>query len=240
MPPPILMAGGPSKGPPTLGGMHRYELGRYPRVDQLPRLLLRRSGPVVMVNLIAFKAAASGRYEGRTGREAYQDYAQGVVAAQRSMGSRLLWSGECRDRLSPHGPDLDVIAFLEYASPKAFLGFARTGGGKADARAAGLQGQWLVAATTLDEAPAADGPVLVQLLPHSLLPDPATAAPSEGRRIWRGSFDQLIIGRGHPFAAVGATVYPDRTGLLGAARMAPEGSWLYSAETTDLLPGLSA
>jgi hypothetical protein len=223
----------------TLVGMDRYELGRYPRVDQLPRLLLRPSGPVVMVNLIAFKAAASGAYEGLTGREAYQDYVQGVVAAQRSMGSRLLWSGECRDRLSPHGPDLDVIAFLEYASPTAFLRFARTGGGKADARAAGLDGQWLVAATTLHEAPAAEGPVLVQLLPDPALPDPGTAAPSGGRRIWRGSFDQLIIGRGHPFAAVEATVYPDRSGLLRAARMAPEGSWLYSAETTDLLPGLS-
>lgn len=214
--------------------MDRHKLGRYPRVDKLPRLLMRPSGPVVMVNLLAFKERATGAYAGRSGREAYQDYARGAALAQRSMGSRLVWSGECRERLSPEGPNLDVIAFLEYASPRAFLRFARTGGGKADARAAGLLGQWLVSATTLDEAPVADGPVLVQLLPQA-----PKAQQAGGQRIWCGSFDDLLIGRGQRFATIDATVHPDADRLRHAATMAPAGSWLYAAESADLMPGLS-
>lgn len=89
-----VAAAAPTTGRHYARSMDRHKLGRYPRVDKLPRLPMRPSGPVVMVNLLAFKERATGAYAGRSGREAYQDYARGAALAQRSMGSRLVWSGD--------------------------------------------------------------------------------------------------------------------------------------------------
>jgi hypothetical protein len=87
----------------------------YPTAEQIQRLLGGPPDrPVVMVNLLRFKARADAPDAGLSGEEAYRRYAELMMPFVESKGGRILWVG--RVEIGAH-------------------------------RAAGLESQWLIAAT---------------------------------------------------------------------------------------------
>ena len=130
-----------------------YEITVAPNPAVFSQLMSRPDDRFVMVNMLVYKEAAEGEgFEGLSGAEAYGRYASGVTTAQNAIGSRMIWVGAVeRQVVGTSDPRFATVALLEYASPSAFLGFARSGGDAPEARSAGLRGQWLVASTSLDE-----------------------------------------------------------------------------------------
>ena len=187
----------------------KFSLGKIPNPLKLVQALKRPDKPFVMINLLSFNERASGEYDHLSGVEAYEEYARSVQKAQAPLGSRLLWSGNVQQKLSKgEAPIFHSIGLLEYASPKAFLEFLTKGGSNTKARSAGLQGQWLIAATTLEEGnmPDADdeGIVLVELcggLDHNKVAEiswqenrNSITQTVGGRILWHGHCDHHIIG----------------------------------------------
>ena len=75
--------------------------------------------PVVIINLLRFKAATG---DGETGEEAYNRYAQNASAFVAEVGGRLLWQGRA-DQFIIGGPEdrWDRVLLVEYPSRAAFL-----------------------------------------------------------------------------------------------------------------------
>lgn len=92
-----------------------------PTPEQMQRLLASPdTGPVVMLNLLKFKAVADG--EPGTGAEAYGRYAAKVAPMVEALGGRFLWVGRCDQVLiGDAAEDWDAIALVEYPSRKAFI-----------------------------------------------------------------------------------------------------------------------
>jgi uncharacterized protein (DUF1330 family) len=110
--------------------------------------------PVVMVNLLRYRDEAVGEgFEGMTGAEAYQQYISAIVDTQNEIGSRLIWGGSVDAQVvGSSDPVFDSVGLLEYASVDAFFGYAASiPADAAAAREAGLEGQWLIAASTVAE-----------------------------------------------------------------------------------------
>ncbi|MEM7136046.1 MAG: hypothetical protein AAF500_05670 [Myxococcota bacterium] len=130
-----------------------YEIQELPGIDALQALGSRPAERFVMSNFLVYRDQAVGEgFEGLTGEEAYSLYVEGLEEAQQGIGSRLVWGGNVDAQVvGQSDPTFQTIAFLEYASPQAFLGFAAQPGENPEARSAGLLGQWLVASTTIDE-----------------------------------------------------------------------------------------
>ena len=143
--------------PPTPGfadsTLDTFEITVAPNPTVVRELLGRPDAPVVMVNLHVYKDMATGEgFDGFTGAEAYARYVRGLTNAQAAIGSRLIWSGQVEAQVvGSSDPVFENMALLEYASPSAFIGFARSPGDAPQARTAGLLGQWLVASTSIDE-----------------------------------------------------------------------------------------
>jgi len=206
-----------------------------------------------MVNLLTFRERATGDFEGRSGRDAYQQYARSVEAIQGPMGSKLLWSGDVEPAASEQ-PDFDVAAVLQYASPRSFLRFATRGGADSAARKAGLEGQWLIAAQTMDSAPwdVTDPTVLIELVGFGQdgqsWRDARREACTglEGELIWRGRVIERVTGSGPRVDEIVITGFSDdaaRTaGLEALSRVAGETGveawWTYQAQGNELMPGL--
>ncbi|HZR79544.1 MAG TPA: DUF1330 domain-containing protein [Candidatus Binatia bacterium] len=122
----------------------------YPTPSQMQALL---SGPddepVVMLNLLRFKPEASEPDEGATGEEAYGCYSAAMLEFIGARGARVLWTGRVVGQVIGSGAEgFHTIALVEYPSRRAFFEIAshphvRDIGVH---RAAGLEGQWLVAA----------------------------------------------------------------------------------------------
>ena len=129
-------------------------ISQYPKPEQIAELLAStETGPVVMVNLLKFKARADAPDVGMSGMEAYAKYAKAMVAIVEGGGGRMIWSGRVTGMvLGESDVDFDMIALMEYPSRQAFAQVV------VDARvqeigvhrAAGLEGQWLIAASTAD------------------------------------------------------------------------------------------
>jgi uncharacterized protein (DUF1330 family) len=123
----------------------------YPTAEQIQTLMAGPPDrPVVMVNLLRFKPTADGG-DGRSGEEAYRRYAAAMREVVESHGGRFRWLGRVDSVVI--GPDadasFDVIGLVEYPSRQAFLEIAfspRVQEIGVD-RAAGLESQWLLAAT---------------------------------------------------------------------------------------------
>jgi uncharacterized protein (DUF1330 family) len=130
-----------------------YEIEVLPDSSALQSVTGRPDERFVMVNMLVFKDMAEGEgFEGLTGLEAYQLYAEGLREAQTAIGSRLIWAGTVQAQVvGSSDPVFQSMALLEYASPSAFVGFATEPGDNPEARSAGLEGQWLVPSTTLGE-----------------------------------------------------------------------------------------
>jgi len=144
---------GPCAPPFQDSTLETYELEVIPDFSKILPVLQRPNEPFVMTNLLVFKDMATGEgFEGLTGAEAYQIYAEGLTEIQAALGSRLIWAGAVRQQvIGSSDPVFETLALLEYASPTAFLTLASNPGEAPEARIAGLLGQWLVASTSLEE-----------------------------------------------------------------------------------------
>jgi uncharacterized protein (DUF1330 family) len=110
----------------------------------------QRTGPIVMLNLLKFRARAAyadGRDADCTGEQAYQRYADQMVPYVESRGGRLLYQGDARALvIGAVGEVWDTVALVEYPSPRTFLEIAMAPEVHAFAvhREAGLEGQLLL------------------------------------------------------------------------------------------------
>jgi len=127
-------------------------IAQYPTPEQLHALLAGPPDvPVVMVNLLRLKAHADAPDAGLTGEAAYRRYVEQMKPFIESKGARILWTGRLDAQVI--GSDADgfqMMALVEYPSRQAFVAIA-TDPFVAEIgvhRAAGLEGQWLLAATT--------------------------------------------------------------------------------------------
>ena len=127
----------------------------YPTPEQIQGLLKGPADqPVVMLNLLRFKSRATEPDEGLTGQEAYQRYADEMVRFVESKGGRVIWSGRVDGQvIGSDASGFHMAALMEYPSRTAFVEIA-TSPHVAEIgvhRAAGLEGQWLLATTTSDK-----------------------------------------------------------------------------------------
>lgn len=123
-----------------------------PRKEQLEALLAgAQDEPVVMLNLLRFKERASAPDEGLTGEEAYERYAGPMRELVEGRGGRILWMGRVGEQVIGEGAEgFQMAALVEYPSRRAFVEIATSPEVAAIGvhRAAGLEGQWLLATTT--------------------------------------------------------------------------------------------
>ena len=133
--------------------LETFEIAVSPDPSVLGEILGRPDTPFVMVNMLVYKDMATDEgFEGLTGAEAYGRYVSGLSDAQTAIGSRMIWAGRVEAQIvGSSDPVFETVALLEYASPSAFIGFARSPGEAPQARTAGLRGQWLVASTSTEE-----------------------------------------------------------------------------------------
>lgn len=88
------------------------------------------AGPVVMLNLLKFKARASGGDgdgEAGSGADAYRRYGEAAVKMVEEQGGRVLWQGRA-DQILIGDPeqDWDSVVLVEYPSRKAFIDMVTT------------------------------------------------------------------------------------------------------------------
>jgi uncharacterized protein (DUF1330 family) len=124
----------------------------YPTPEQIQALLSHPSDqPVVMLNLLRFKPHATEPDTGDSGEAAYQRYAAQMVPFVESRGGRVIWTGRVDGQVIGAGADdFAMAALMEYPSRKAFVEIATSPEVAKFGihRAAGLEGQWLLATTT--------------------------------------------------------------------------------------------
>lgn len=127
-------------------------LAQYPTPEQIQTLLAGPADtPVVMLNLLRFKAEADPPDPDLTGEEAYRRYAAEMVPFVEAHGGRVLWTGRVDTQVIGTGAEgFHMIALVEYPSRQAFVAIATDPHVLEIAvhRTAGLEGQWLLAATT--------------------------------------------------------------------------------------------
>ncbi len=126
-------------------------IAQYPTAEQLQKLLEGPSDtPVVMVNLLRFKERADAPDEGLAGMEAYRLYGEPMRRIVEERGGRFLWMGRVDSFvIGASDARFDAVALVEYPSRRAFVEIVndprvREIGAH---RAAGLEGQWLIATT---------------------------------------------------------------------------------------------
>jgi uncharacterized protein (DUF1330 family) len=126
----------------------------YPTPEQIQTLLAGPADqPVVMVNLLRFKPQADAPDEGLSGEDAYRRYADAMRRFVESKGGRILWVGRVDSQvIDTGGEGFHMIGLVEYPSRQAFLAIATDPHVQEIGvhRAAGLESQWLIAATTGD------------------------------------------------------------------------------------------
>lgn len=98
----------------------------YPNPEQLKALAESTDGgPIVMLNLLRFKAQADGIDQGATGAEAYARYSIATEPFLRGVGGKLL--AALKPEHSVIGPaegEWDLILLVEYPSRAKFLEMA--------------------------------------------------------------------------------------------------------------------
>ena len=127
-------------------------IAQYPTPEQLQALFAGPADtPVVMVNLLRFKPQADAPDAGLTGEAAYHRYVAEMIPFIEQKGARVIWSGRIDSQVVGSGADgFHMIALVEYPSRQAFVAIA-TDPFVAEIgvhRSAGLEGQWLLAATS--------------------------------------------------------------------------------------------
>lgn len=132
----------------------KVENAVYPTQERVAALLGNPSSdPVVMLNLLRFRARAAypdGRATTLTGREAYQLYATPMQKLVESNGGKFLFGGQIQQLVIGEVEDMwDLCALVEYPSAAAFAKIATSPevGEIGVHRAAGLEGQLLIRVT---------------------------------------------------------------------------------------------
>ena len=126
----------------------------YPTHSRVEALMADTSdGPVVMLNLLKFRAKAvypDGRPSDLTGRQAYDLYAAPMQKVIEDGGGRVLFGGDIASLVIGEVEDLwDTCVLVEYPSAAAFAAIV-TSPEVAEIgvhRAAGLDGQLLIRVT---------------------------------------------------------------------------------------------
>jgi uncharacterized protein (DUF1330 family) len=102
-----------------------------PREDQIAKMMKEGpEGPVVMVNLLKYRATANyaaDKPEAReklTGREAYLRYGAEVSRILAGIGARIVWQGHQSLVMIGEGNAWDDVVCVRYPSRQAFLGMA--------------------------------------------------------------------------------------------------------------------
>ncbi len=126
----------------------------YPTPEQVQKLVAGpQDQPVVMINLLRFKSQADGPEEGISGEEAYRRYGVKMREFVESKGGRFIWVGRIDSQVIGEGGDgFHAAGLVEYPSRKAFLEIASdpyVQQGIGAYREAGLESQWLLAATEM-------------------------------------------------------------------------------------------
>jgi uncharacterized protein (DUF1330 family) len=132
------------------------ENATYPTASRVEALMADDSGgPVVMVNLLRFRAKAvypDGRPSDLTGRQAYNLYAAPMQNIIEQGGGKVLFGGDIASLVIGDVEDLwDTCVLVEYPSAAAFAAIV-TSPEVAEIgvhRAAGLEGQLLIRATQM-------------------------------------------------------------------------------------------
>jgi uncharacterized protein (DUF1330 family) len=104
----------------------------------------------VMLNLLRFKERADGAGEGSSGEEAYLRYAARMREIVERAGGRFLFAGRADSQfLGRSDVSFHAIGLVEYPSRQAFLNLVTSPEVQEIGayRSAGLEGQWLIAAT---------------------------------------------------------------------------------------------
>lgn len=120
----------------------------YPDREQTDELRRHgERGPIVMVNLLKFRARAQypdGRDAHLSGREAYLRYGAAFVPLLRAIGGRIVFAGDVTFLTLGRVESMwDQVALAEYPSRDVFLRLTESPEYRAIAvhRAAGLEGQ---------------------------------------------------------------------------------------------------
>jgi uncharacterized protein (DUF1330 family) len=103
-----------------------------PRPDQIQALMEKGpTGPIVMVNLLKFRAKATYEAdkpeakENLTGRQAYERYGQEVQKHLAGVGAHIVWQGpQALVMIGPDDQKWDAVACVRYPSREAFLKMA--------------------------------------------------------------------------------------------------------------------
>jgi hypothetical protein len=230
-----------------------WQLELEPGLWTMVRTLLRVESPFVMVNLLVFREQATGTYASRSGREAYVEWLGSREDALRSVGARLLWSGDV-EPVETDQPPFELVGLAQYTSVRSFLRFALRRDPRAGLREAGLRGQWLTAAQSVDSAPwdVVDHCALVELVGLGeggtdwLKARRAACTGLDGELIWRGHPVGHLMGSGPRIDEILVTGFPNvdaRAAALEAISGIAEDTgvetwWTYKARRNELLPGL--
>ena len=126
-------------------------IAQYPTPEQI-QALLRGPGdvPVVMLNLLRSRERAGAPDAGASGVEAYRRYGEPMRRIVEERGGRFLWMGHVDSFvIGASDEHFDAVALVEYPSRRVFVEIVndprvREIGAH---RAAGLEGQWLIATT---------------------------------------------------------------------------------------------
>jgi uncharacterized protein (DUF1330 family) len=127
------------------------QIALYPAPEQIQELLAGPPDtPVVMLNLLRFKDRADAPDEGVSGLEAYRRYGDAMRRIVEEAGGRFLWMGRVDSFvIGASDEPFDAVALVEYPSRRAFVEIVNDPRVReiGDHRAAGLEGQWLLATT---------------------------------------------------------------------------------------------
>lgn len=123
----------------------------YPKGAQLAALMAApHDGPIVMLNLLKFRAKAEykdGRETTLSGRDAYMLYGEQMAPFVEARGGRMRFTGVIAGlAIGEVGELWDIAAMMEYPSAKAFVEIATSPevAGFGVHREAGLAGQLLI------------------------------------------------------------------------------------------------
>ncbi len=127
------------------------KISQYPNPEGIAALMANTDPtPVVMLNLLKFKERADAPDEGISGMEAYAKYGDAMRKIVEGGGGRIVWTGRATEMvIGESDVDFDMVALVEYPSRQAFAQIVMDARVQAIGvhRAAGLEGQWLVAMT---------------------------------------------------------------------------------------------
>ncbi len=111
--------------------------------------------PVVMLNMLTFRAQADDTHPGQTGKEAVMQYSRAMKEFVESHGGTFVIAADVDSQMIGEGGEhFDFVAIMRYPSRQAYIDLAgdpeiaNTIGKHRDA---GLESQWLFAMTEVVE-----------------------------------------------------------------------------------------